>query len=645
MTTRQNDGALLEAALQEESIVSGCKFGARTVLTFAGNGEGELIKASIIGKHDIQGVTLSAGKQSIEVEFGKFQNQLHPTMRSATAHCAALKANEISFKPDSPVLFYQPGHIGAGDLSQEICIDGIWFGPAVRQAHPSLKATEAANTSTESSSAEYTSSAASSTATPAAATPEARENPRPANIAEVSLKQKMKPAYPDITLNRDIGFYTTGQVAYGTLSRQQTIDGLTLSAWSCAYFYPSGRLFGGTLAEETPIDGIKCRGMFRLSENGKLLTGLLTEEHVFDGIRCTGEFRLYDNGKILGSTLVGEQMLGSLLCVGHFTLDTDGSPKKIYMGETDVKRGHPYNEGWLLRLSGDRYRGYSSRPPGYWKKESFNFLKADGDDFRIYYYTQAVICSNNSCECHSYGKIESYNFYSELRNYQRKGWALMNQKRYAEAEVVQTKVLDMAIRYQRLFGGEMLAELCCDAAKRLMSQNHLNDAAIMIERAESYWQQYGKDRRYYQVRQCRIIFQKCQIFSQLNNFGELEPLVRTIITMCETDTENRLNSLGDYDYSEAEKMLGDCLAERGEFTEAETHYEKSLSLIRDTHNAINTLRAYHALLVKTNQMERASLLASRIEDIERTPVRIHLCGNGYAQEAAWLAWKPNLKLD
>lgn len=606
--------------LTEDRRVEGIYFRAGSILKYSGTGNGTLVQATITGKIDIQGVSLSAENHPITLEFEKVRDQLHPGLKSATSHGAALTANNIAFKQETPLLFYRTGHIGKGDLLQDVEINDIWFGPRRIPTQPAGTTTETAT--------------------------EKVEPRRPSRIATIiSLKLTSKSASPAVELNHDIAFYPDGRVAYGTLSRRQIVNGMLLEAGSLIFFYSNGQLFGGTLAEQTSINGITCSGKIRLRENGSLLSGELVSEQMIDGIKCTGQFKLYDNGKLFGSTLLGKQKLGEFLCEGHFTLYSDGSPNQVYLADNYPERGAPYKAGWLLRLNPNGHSGLSERPPGSWQQESFDLVSPDDSDFNRYYQPLAAACTNQKCECHQYDPVDSYKFNHEIRGYRLKGCAFMNRQLYAEAELVQTKALNAAIKYQHLYGGDHLAELCRDIARRLTEEGRLEDALNMINKADAYWQEFGKQRRDYQVEQCRIAFQKCQIYYQQKDYSILEPLLKTLINNAKTDTNiDRSNWLENNDYSEAEKMLGDCYVEQGNFEKAETHYNKAISINSSDRSSIEVFRSYHGLLLKMNNLERAAEYAAQIKRVEQEPSG-WMCGSGYLQEAAWLEWQPTLNLD
>jgi len=603
--TTRNDGALIEAKLKEETTLGGSKYGAGTQLTFSGNSQGELVKAVIVGEHDIQGVRLNAGNRPITLEFVKSRQQLRPSLKSATSSGAPLVANDVPFKQDTPLLFYRPGHLGAGNLQHEVLVDGLWFGPRPQQAQP-----------VEAES-----------------------------ITEAGMAVRVSMTFPPPAIERDydIGFYTTGRVAYGTLSRRQHINGFHIEAHCPVFLYANGQLFGGTLVEETVIDGIPCSGAFRLEQNGKLLAGVFANEQSFDGIRCVGQFKLYADGKLLGGTLASKQAIGPVTCEGHFSLHPNGMPNRIYLGTTDEELGHPYNEGWLLRLSAQGHvLGYQASSPGYWRKESIDFVGAGFSDFFSYYDKLAAVCENAQCRCHRYDAMQPYTFSSEIRGYMQKGWALMNKNLFAEAEAVQTRALELAIKYRHTFGGDQLTELCMDIARRLVSEGRLDDALAMLEQAHDYWQEYGKGRRNNKVQQCAIDFRKSQIYWQQKDFSKLESVLTPLVAFCHS--AERHDSLQYYDFCAAEKMLGDCFVERGDLALAEVHYKEALSVNPYEYLCVDVMRAYQALLLRMEQSGRAADMAARIKNIEQQPRMGNFCGMGQMQEQSWLSWQPTLDL-
>ena len=627
---RERDGALLQATLHDEHKIYDCEFSRGDILEFLGEESGALVKATITGTREIQGVLFSAASQPVTVHFHNLNGQLRPGLKSATSKGDILTANNIRFKRDSMLLFHRPGHIGAGDLHEEVQIDDLWFGPV-----------RSAETETSSTSATITSAAITSS-TSASSSAAQGDCHRPSGIATVSsLKLTSKPAWRLINLNSDIAFYNNGHVAYGILSRNQLVNGLLLKAGSRVFFYSDGQLCAGTLAEPTMINGIKATGRFRFRETGTLFSAELAGEQMIDGINCTGQVKLYDNGRLYASTIVGKQRLGEFLCEGHFTLLSNGLPDQFYLAESYPERGNQYNKGWIIRFGRG---GFSAQMPGQWKDESFDLVSPDWD-FKQHYQPIAAICTNKTCACHKYDAVSSFDYRNEMGSYLDKGRALTERQFYAEAAKVQAKALTLLLRYQPKYGGELLASLCRDIATRLVHENHLDEALVMLEKAESYRQEFGSDRRYYKSEECLIAFRKCQIYLKQKDFARLEPLLRTVIEFCELDpSDHGSSSLPAHEYNEAVKMLGDCYAEREQFELAEQHYHKAIPPNSSERASLDVFRAYHVLLLRMNQQEKAAELLAQIERIEKQP-RGWRCGQGYLTEEVNLNWEPTLSLE
>ncbi|MFN8554511.1 MAG: hypothetical protein U0103_23830 [Candidatus Obscuribacterales bacterium] len=605
----QNDGALLQATLHDKHRIYNCEFGAGDTLEFSGEERGALVKATITGKREIQGVLLSAESQPVTLHFHYLNDQLRPGVMSATINGEPLAANNIAFRQDSVLMFHRPGHIGAGDLYGEVLIDNLWFGP--KQAQPT--------TTTSAEQAEL-------------------KHPSGVSVV-ISMKLTSQPAWPTVDLNKDIGFYTNGHVAYGTLSRNQIVNGLLLKAGSRVFFYSNSQLCAGTLAEPTTISGIKVTGRFRFRERGTLLSAELACEQVIDGIKCTGQVKLYDDGKLYGSTLVGKQALGEFLCEGHFTLRSDGNPCQFYLAKAYPERGSPYKEGWLIRPN-----GYSARRPGDWKDESFDLVNPEWD-FERHYQPIAAVCKDNTCNCRAYDPIDWFRFRNEIQHYLDKAGLLMGRQRLDEARILQETALAYSLKYRQNYSGELLPTICRDMATRLVLENQLDAALAMLDKAESYRQQFGSDRRYYKSEECLIAFRKCQIYLQQKDFSKLEPLLQSVIKFCENDpSDHGSSSLPQHEQNIAIKMLGDCYAEKEQFELAEKHYNNAISKGRSELSSLDVFRAYHTLLVRMEQHEKAAELANRIEQIGNAP-RGWLCGQAYANELQNLHWEPTLNLD
>lgn len=603
---RQRDGALLQATLHNEHKIYNCEFGAGDILEFSGDERGALVKATITGKREIQGVLLNTASQPVTLHFHYLKDQLRPGLKSATVNGDTLTANNIAFRRNSVLFFHRPGHIGAGDLDREVLIDNLWFGP--QQAQP---------TTTISS-----------------------EEAGIKRLSGISTVSSLKlHSGPIVTLNNDIGFYTNGRVAYGTLSRNQVVNGLLLKAGSRVFFYSNGQLCAGRLAEPTTINGFKITGHFRFRETGTLFSAELACEQIIDGVKCTGQVRLYDDGKLYGSTLVGKQTLGEFLCEGHFILRSDGKPCQFYLAKAYPEKGYPYKEGWLIRSN-----GYSARRPGAWKNESFDLVNPEWD-FKGYYQPIAATCKDQTCTCRAYDPIDWFRFRNEIQAYLDKSRLLMERQRLDEATKLQETALALSLRYRRNYSGELLPTICRDMATRLVIENQLDAALAMLDKAESYRQEFGSDRRYYKSEECLIAFRKCQIYLQQKDFSRLEPLLQSVIKFCENDpSDHGSSSLPPHEQNTAIKMLGDCYAERNQFELAEKHYNNAISKGRSELSSLDVFRAYHVLLIKMEQHEKAAELAHRIEQIGNAP-RGWLCGQAYATEQRHLQWEPTLNLD
>ncbi len=612
------DSALIEAILHEPVAINGTRFAAGTRLAFSGTREGQIVTAVITLEHDIQGVRLSASGSPITLEFAKARQQIRPGLKTARSKGAALVADGMPFKQDTPLVFYRAGHIGSGCLDREVMIGGLWFGARLQPR------------------------ANGGDAEPSGGNNEGEYGNTPIVSAYII---EHGPGTAAAERDYDICFYPNGQVAYGILSRRQRVQDLDLEANGPIFFYPNGKIFGGTLTGKAVIDGIICRGAFQLQGNGKLSAGFLAGEQIIDGIKCSGEFSLYADGKLRGATLVGMQVLGPVTCVGHFTLHPNGMPDQVYLGREHKELGAPFHDGWLLRFGreGNR-RGHSSRPPGYWKEESMAYVGAGFRDFFPYFHKQAVVCDNERCPCHRFDPIESSNFTSEIHGYQRKGWALMNRRQHAEAEAVQSKALALAEQYVHTFGGYHLMELCRDIARRLDQEGKYDEALTMLDRAFDYWEEYGKQFRHYRIEQCRIDFHRVNLYCKQGKYSRAESVLISLIPFCEADSSHQ-NSLQYYELSQAQKLFGDCYAAHGELVQAEERYKKALAVNPHEQNCLDVFEAYHALLDRMGETVAAADLYARIQKIKAQPMKGHICGQGAVQEQMWLSWQPTLDLD
>lgn len=614
ITVQETDGALTKAVLASNTNVMGITFAGGAVLTFSGRKQGELLRAVATGEHNVQGIVLNADEAPVVLEFMQSRLQLRSVLKSARS-TAPLMANGVLFKENADLVSYRPGHIGAGYLKKETVIDRIAYGPRLQNAQTPGRAAKGSN--------EHTG-------------------------VVISMEVHDTQA-PEVQRDCDIAFYPGGSVASGVLSRRQKVQGLLLEANCPVFFYPDGTLFGGTLAEPTVISDINCIGEFRLLQNGRLSAGILAQEQILDGLRCVVQFSLHAGGKLRGGTLAGHQMIGRLSCVGNFSLHENGMPEYVYLAADDPERGHPYNQGWLLRFGSDgTLRGHQQRSPGFWQTESLDYFDAGFQDFYSFYSRLATVCELPNCHCHRLDPITPQKFSSEIDGYMMKGYALMNHDRYDEAEAVQMKALALAEKYRHTFGGDHLTQLCTSISRRLELQGRLDEALAMLDRARGHWDDYGRQLPGYEAMLSRIEFHQCQIYYKQQNYAQLEVALVALLTNCGDNVAGpHRRALQSYELRDAERMLAECYTANGDFEGAGIHYK--ISLVADSHNESHNLPAlegYYQLLKKTGQTAEALEIAARIERIKQQPHRNGMvCGTGRLQEQMWLDWKPTLDLD
>ncbi|MFA5164542.1 MAG: hypothetical protein WC481_03130 [Candidatus Omnitrophota bacterium] len=165
-------------------------------------------------------------------------------------------------------------------------------------------------------------------------------------------------AVQDLPCQGWIYFYESGKVRDAELSRDVSLQGITLSKGSRIYLYESGRLRSGTLAEAKMIGGVKVADGARVSlfETGKLVNVYLTKAQEIQGILCApGPVDFYNDGRLKSSTLAGTTEIGRIRYPAGSVIDfyPSGRVNRAALSEPVKIEGNLYGKGVRVNLGED----------------------------------------------------------------------------------------------------------------------------------------------------------------------------------------------------------------------------------------------------------------------------------------------------
>ncbi len=139
-----------------------------------------------------------------------------------------------------------------------------------------------------------------------------------------------------ITYEGNPVYYENGNVEFGELAKNTTINGRTYAAGTSLFFYENGNVESGTLAKNTTIDGITyVKGSIQFYENGQILSRILSENTTIDGITYAADTVLffYNNGNVNIVILAEDTTIDGVIYEGgsriYFDYDEDGNVTSV----------------------------------------------------------------------------------------------------------------------------------------------------------------------------------------------------------------------------------------------------------------------------------------------------------------------------